>query len=553
MPKGNFYGRTSGKQYKPMPQVLELQMTLRQLILVISAFTAAHGAWGGEISASAPASAPALNWTSCASGTPDFQCATIQAPLDYRHPHAGTVTLAVIRHQATDPANRIGTLFFNPGGPGGAGTSELPAFFSQFPDAAVSRFDVVSWDPRGVGLSTALQCFPNQAAETAFFAGVPSQSFPIGPAEQTAWIKRFAAFDQICGQRQGDLLAHFSTTDTARDMDLLRRAVGDSTLSYLGISYGTYLGAVYANLFPGKVRAMILDGVLDPVAYAAGNDEPILSTGQREGSDVGSADSLAAFLDQCGEAGSAACLFSTGDAAGTQAKFDTLLRRLKAAPVTYKGLAFTPALLLTTVSNGLFITRPIPSTASGWVGLASVLNDIYNLTEQGTPADETTVQPASATDPATPPATEEKYTTPFQQAAVECPESPNPRPAGVFRKLARITVARSGLIGLLTPWADEICANWPAVAADNYTGPWNKPTASAILVIGNTHDPSTPYARAVALSEELANARLLTVEGYGHTVLLNASACASQYESEYLVNGTLPPAGTVCAETAPPF
>jgi pimeloyl-ACP methyl ester carboxylesterase len=534
---------------------LRLQMTLRQLVLAISAFAAALGVSGGQgqDSASGPSSAPTLNWASCGSSAPDFQCATIQAPLDYANPNAGTVTLAVIRHQATDPANRIGTLFFNPGGPGGAGTTELPAFFSQFPGAAVSRFDIISWDPRGVGLSTALQCFPNQAAETAFFAGVPSNSFPIGAAEQTAWISRFAAFDGICGQQQGNLLAHFSTTDTARDMDLLRQAVRDSTLTYLGISYGTYLGAVYANLFPGKVRAMVLDGVVDPVAYNDdGDGNPELSTGQRIGSDIGAAESLSAFLDQCGQVGPTGCIFSAGGAAGTHARFDSLLQRLKVAPATYKGFVFTPALLLTTAGNDLFFTRPVPQVATGWVGLATVLNDISILTEQSTAANEK-AQPATANDSTTPPDTKERYASPFQQAAVECPESPNPSSAGVFRKLARITVARSGLIGLLTPWTDEICAHWPAVAADNYTGPWSNPTASTILVIGNTHDPSTPYANAVALSEELANSRLLTVEGYGHTALLNASACASQYEGEYLVNGTLPPIGTICAQTSPPF
>jgi pimeloyl-ACP methyl ester carboxylesterase len=530
-------------------------MTLRSMIAILSAVTAAFGLGRSQaqVSASAPPLDSTLVWTTCGSGTPNFQCATIKVPVDYANPDAGTLTLAVIRHQATDLTNRIGTLFFNPGGPGGSGTSDLPVFLSQFPDTAVSRFDIVSWDPRGVGLSTALQCFPNQAAENAFFAGVPSQSFPIGTAEETGWIKRFAAFDRICGQRQGDLLAHFSTTDTARDMDQLRQAVGDTTLTYLGISYGTYLGAVYANLFPGKVRAMILDGVLDPVAYTAGGDQnPELSTGQREGSDIATGESLAAFLDQCGQAGPAGCLFSTGDAAGTHAKFERLLQRLQAAPVTYKGFVFTPALLLTTATNGLFFTRPVPQLTTGWVGLASTLNNIWKLTEPGTTASQN-VQPANADNTSTPPDTEEKYVSAFQQAAIECPESPNPRPAGVFRKLAQLTIARSGLIGLLTPWADELCADWPAVAADNYTGPWNNSTASTILVIGNTHDPSTPYARAVALSRELANSRLLTVEGYGHTVLLNASACASQYEGEYLIDGALPPTGTVCAETAPPF
>lgn len=496
---------------------------------------------------------PSLTWGPCDTAPAPFECATAQVPRDYANPAGDTIDLAVIRHPATDPANRIGALFFNPGGPGGPGTTDLPLYFSQFPDAAVARFDIISWDPRGVGLSTALQCFPNQDAETAFFAGVPSQAFPLTKSEQTAWIRRFAEFGRICGQRQGDLLAHFSTADTARDMDLLRQAVGEARINYLGVSYGTYLGAVYANLFPDKIRAAVLDGVVDPVAYnAQGNSNPGLSTGQRLGSDIAVGQSLSAFLDLCGQRGPAVCAFAAEDAAATHAKFDNLIASLQAAPVDFKKFSFTPALLLTTANSFLFFTRPVPEVSGGWIGLASLFQDIWMLTQQA-PAAPGTTAPAGPADPATPSDAEEKYTSPFQQAAVECPESPNPSPAGVFRKLARLTIARAGLIGLSTPWTDEICTGWPAAAADAYTGPWNNPTSSTLLVVGNTHDPSTPYVNAVAAAQELANARLLTVKGYGHTALLNASACEKGYVDAYLVDGALPPPGTVCQQDAPPF
>jgi pimeloyl-ACP methyl ester carboxylesterase len=349
------------------------------------------------------------------------------------------------------------------------------------------------------------------------------------------------------------LLAHFSTADTARDMDLLRQATGDQKLNYIGISYGTYVGAVYANLFPAYVGKMILDGVVDPVAYnAGGDDEPDLSTGQRLGSDIGIGESLSAFLDQCAQAKRPSCAFATESVAETHAKIDSLLHRLKNTPTTYKGFVFTPALLLTTANNDLFYTRPIAGVAAGWVGFASVLEDIWKLTEQGEAA-SSLVQPADVNTLVTASNAEEAYASPFQQAAVECPESPNPRPPSVFRKLAHITVARAGLVGLATPWTDELCASWPATAADNYTGPWSNPTANTILVVGNTHDPSTPLHNAEALIQELASARLLTVDGYGHTELLNSSACAGAYEDSYLIDGSLPPAGTVCSERTTPF
>ncbi|WP_431269139.1 alpha/beta fold hydrolase [Dankookia sp. P2] len=184
-------------------------------------------------------------------------------------PTSAASPLSVVRHPAEDPSRRIGTLFFNPGGPGGAGTRDLPAWLPLFPAPLRAAFDLVSWDPRGIGDSDGIQCFPNAEAEAAFFDGIPTDSFPVGSAEQAAWITRFEAYGRLCEARNGARLAHVSTADTARDLDLLRQAVGEAKLNYLGVSYGTYLGAVYANIFPRGVRAMVLDGNVDPVAWNA--------------------------------------------------------------------------------------------------------------------------------------------------------------------------------------------------------------------------------------------------------------------------------------------
>ena len=168
-------------------------------------------------------------------------------PLDYRHPGGGKIDLAVIRRRATDPAHRLGSLFFNPGGPGGPGTVVLPFAYRLFPAAVRARFDIVSFDPRGVGASTAARCFPSAAAETRLLAQVPN-GFPVGAAEETDWHAGFAGMDAICAKRNDPVLSHMSTADVARDLDLLRQAVGDRALNYLGVSYGTLLGATYANL-----------------------------------------------------------------------------------------------------------------------------------------------------------------------------------------------------------------------------------------------------------------------------------------------------------------
>ena len=204
---------------------------------------------GGVTSAEGPV--PKLDWKSCTEPQQlGFDCATAQVPLDYRNPQGATLDLAVIRHLATDPDpdRRLGVLFFNPGGPGEPGTEALPLVLNFFDATLRERFDLISWDPRGVGASTAVQCFATEADEDDFFAETPP--FPVGPAEQRAWSETTARFSALCGERNGDLLVHVSTAATAKDLDLLRQAVGETHLNYRGNSYGTFLGAVYANLFP---------------------------------------------------------------------------------------------------------------------------------------------------------------------------------------------------------------------------------------------------------------------------------------------------------------
>jgi pimeloyl-ACP methyl ester carboxylesterase len=522
---------------------------------VVAAFLimplAAHSAL-----AQAAVQVPALHWKPCDTTT-GFDCATAKVPLDHAHPAAGKIDLAVIRHAATDPGNRVGTLFFNPGGPGGAGTDDLPQWLALFPAPVVARFDIVSWDPRGIGRSTAMQCFATKDDEAKFFAGVPSRWFPVGDAEIVAWNDRFAKFARICQQRDGTLLSHVSTTDSARDMDLLRQAVGETALNYLGVSYGTYLGAVYANLFPDRVRALILDGNLDPVEWTNGGyDRAAISDGLRFGSAQGSAESLNAFLDQCGAAGAKLCAFSTGDVQGTHAKFATLLQRLQRSPATLGTTKVTYAALLTGVHGLMFTTRAEPGF-DGWGKAATLLEDVWNSTNPNatTPAPGSSAPAIDLMAKAAPsPARDHaKYASDQQGSAVQCAESPNPRPAELFRSLGRFVAASFGPVGLVDLWQDSPCASWQAKATDRYGGPWDRPTANTILVIGNTHDLSTAYRNSVAMARELAKARLLTVDGYGHTALLNPSTCASQYESDYLIGGTLPPEGTVCRQDKGPF
>jgi len=480
---------------------------------------------------------PTLNWQPCTEpAQTGFQCATAQVPLDYQKPEAESIQLAVIKHPATDRNRRIGTLFFNPGGPGGPGTEDLPAWFSLFPQKLQQQFDIVSFDPRGVGSSTAVECFASDEDANSFFASVP-QVFPVGASEINTWNRAYARYAELCAQRHGKLLNHVSTADVARDMDLLRRAVGDSTMNYLGVSYGTILGAVYANLFPDKVRAAVLDGNIDPNAWTNGDRNTVQRTiSLRIGSDLGASKALKAFLTLCGETTQDQCAFSEKSAEATQAKFKILLERLKSQPIILSGYRFTYAMLLNSINGALFVTQPIGGF-KGWSHLGQVLDEASKA-PFATPGNPGKAQ-VSLPDPA--------------WIAVACGDTPNLRDPDRYSQLANFSFNRAGDIGPALSWGDSPCAAWKGKSAENYTGPWNRRTANPILVIGNTVDPSTPYENAVAMSRTLSRARLLTVEGYGHTALLNPSQCANEYVAAYFTTGALPPEGMVCKQDRPPF
>jgi len=277
---------------------------------------------------------PAIAWHQCPAGSAGamvggFLCATVAAPLDYRDPSGPKISLAVVEHPATGPTSR-GVIFFNPGGPGGPGTVQLPAFIGFFPKELLRDYDIVSWDPRGSGASTAVQCFPSQAAESAFLGKYAL--FPVGQGQQGGYIRRWREFGRICAARNGALLRHVSTADSARDLNLLRQDLGQPKLNYLGISYGTFLGATYANLFPRQAGRLVLDGNVPPEAWTnGGRPNPTLSTYLRMGSDKAAAKGLDAFLAICGQRSTQACAFSAGSPAATKAKWDAL-------PGTYQSI-----------------------------------------------------------------------------------------------------------------------------------------------------------------------------------------------------------------------
>lgn len=503
----------------------------------------------GAATASAATPVSAVAWHRCPAGSAGamaggFSCATVSVPLDYRNLSGPKIRLAVVEHAASGSSRR-GVIFFNPGGPG---TVQLPAYIGLFPKQLLRQYDIVSWDPRGTGASTAVKCFPSAAAESAFLGKY--FFFPVGRGQQGAYVRRWREFGKICAARNGALLRHVSTADTARDLNLLRQALGQPKLNYLGISYGTFLGATYANLFPRRAGRLVLDGNVPPDAWTShGRPHPRLSFSLRVGEEKAAAKTLDAFLSICGQRSTQACAFSAGSPAATTTKWDALLARLRRAPINVGGTAVTYAEVVTDLNNALDIVQPYTTpvtggSSTGWSGTAQLLQEVWMARNAKASA-------RPATRPHAPVAGGQPYGGLEQYYAVLCGDAPSP-PVSAFARLQRLVLRRNGVIGLPDLWTDEPCATWPVRQQDPYRGPWNAPT-SPILVIGNTTDPFIPLRDAVAMTRQLANARLLVVHGYGHTALLNPSTCASNYMTAYFLTGALPPKGTACGQNLPPF
>jgi hypothetical protein len=280
----------------------------------------------------------------------------------------------------------------------------------------------------------------------------------------------------------------------------------------------------------------------------------------RGNSDLGSEETLTQFLDQCSRAGLSRCPFAADNVSLTREKYDTLMRRLLIHP---QGV-FTYAATAEAVRRSLYSIHPLDGLPN-WTALARLLQQLWLNEAPSSPSTGENLNVASfPTTPSgvfrpaldgslhTAPTQEQKYSGIEQGFAVVCGESPDPRDPHSFGALANFSPARAGAMRPGWTWVDEPCSTWPGRAAHRYTGPWNR-SATPILTVNTTYDPATPYRDAQAMTAQLVNAQLLTVDGYGHTALLNHSSCAAAHESTYLVRGVLPPPGTVCQQDTPPF
>jgi pimeloyl-ACP methyl ester carboxylesterase len=470
-----------------------------------------------------------IRWGPCDPPGPRLQCARVRVPLNWEHPHGRTIQLAVIRYLATKPKQRIGSLFINPGGPGDTGIGLVQGLGAEIDGWGGGRFDVVSWDPRGTNASTHVRCFTSERSEASFWKGV---TIPTTRAASERYARKVAALARRCGKVSGWLLPHISTADTARDLDYLRRLVGDRKLTYVGLSYGTYVGQTYANMFPGRVRAMLLDSIVDPVPYAKDAEARVAS--QASGADA----VFKQFLAVCQQAGPKRCALAGGRQTAAE-KVNGLLARLRRGPILAPNASPPGKLTYTDLLVSQFNPLRIPET---WPQDATDLEAAVRGDGSALLTEARKLQTPAALTGAT------------TSAAISCADAPAHLKLRSWpQEIARLTRGDrlyGALLGWLL-WAP--CAAWPVRGQDNYRGPWNAKTKNPILLIGTRYDPATPYINAVRSARRLGNAVLLTLNGYGHVSFHDPSACIDRARVAYLVRLITPRKGTVCQSNRKPF
>ena len=472
---------------------------------------------------SAPASPPVtlagyyaqkLHWRPCASR---FQCARLLVPFDYQRPGWRRFSLPVIRLPASDPARRIGSLVLNPGGPGGSGIQFALDADHWVSPAARARFDVVGFDPRGVGGSVpAIHCLTGPQMDTY----LQTNDNPVTPVQVAAVVAQSKLFVHGCETRSGALLPYVGTRNAARDMDILRAALGDAKLTYLGKSYGTYLGAWYAQEFPAHVRAMVLDGAVDP-----GQSSLSGIVVQAKGFEV----ALRSFTANCVRL--PGCPLGHGTVTAGISRLQGLLNRTASKPLVsmIPGQPASSPLLLEGVVAALYLK-------SFWQYLRAGLADAFNgngslLVELGDLEVErnSSGQYSNLVD---------------AETAVDCLDRSWPRSLAVWRSAVGTAEKAAPQFGAADMWGSLPCAYWPVPAPAPVQ--LHAKGAPPILVIGNTRDPATPFQQAQALARELSSGVLLAWNGDGHTAYRMGSTCVDSAVDRYLISLATPPDGKIC-------
>ncbi|MFF0346023.1 alpha/beta hydrolase [Kribbella sp. NPDC004875] len=483
---------------------------------------------------------PKIAWGSCGTDPKlkPFQCASVEVPADYDRPHDPTTTIALTRLPASDPAHKVGTLFTNPGGPGGSGVDFVQAAAQAiYTPELRARFDILGFDPRGVGGSDPTTCYPTAADESKSLANVPP--FPVTAKENRQFVIDAAKVAVSCQTTSPDRLAHYSTANVARDMDLLRQAVGDDKLTYVGYSYGTYLGATYAKLFPDKVRALVLDGTLSPEAYSGSNgDKDPLGVRLKQGE--GASDTYEQFLAECKKAGADCVLNKLGD---PKTVVENTLARLKTQPVDVplpdgSTVKVTYAVAVAITFQSLYDPHGYPALADMWAQLAGT-----NKAKAAARAPKTVIEWNNR---------KEDYTTSIGSALQPCVEAKQSGRPLAYPAYAAAADKRAPHFGAYRTWVGIQCEFLGIRDTDAFRGPWKNDVQQPVLVFGTRHDPATPYEFTRPYANLYPDARMVTVEGWGHTTI-GQSACADRMTTDYLTELKAPADGATCTQDRKPF
>ncbi len=461
-----------------------------------------------------------IEWTSCGSG---HECAKVAAPLDWGsvtgEPGSSESIELALRKTPSTSDTPLGTVFVNPGGPGAPGTEYLE--YTSFPGLA-GHYDVIAWDPRGVGSSSQVVCYDDAELDDHLF-----DTTDHGEPGSDEWLAALRDSHErlgaACLENTGELIKHVDTVSTVRDLDLLREIVGDAKLNYLGYSYGTYIGARYADMFPETVGRLVLDGALDPNTTTA--DVVRAQTGGFE-------QALAAFLESC--LGDENCPF-TGTVESAMAEVHGMLAAAEATPLpTSEERKVGSGTLLTAIITPLY-------AESNW----PLLYDLFAEVKAGTGdtalylADFYYDRDGSG-----------EYLNNSTEAfiAINCLDYPNTGEPdfAAWREDAAALAKEFPTFGKFQGYADASCWGWPVAPAESRDSV-TAAGADPILVIGTTGDPATPYDWAVSLAEQLESGVLVTYEGEGHTAYNGKNACVDETVNTYFRSGEIPSQGVTCS------
>ncbi|HSO66016.1 MAG TPA: alpha/beta hydrolase [Ornithinibacter sp.] len=456
-----------------------------------------------------------LEWSDCEGA----ECATLTVPIDYEAPQGDTIEIALVKVPAKRWSKRIGSLVVNPGGPGGSGVDYARAADVIVGKGVRDAYDVVGFDPRGVQRSAPIDCVTDSELDT--FLG--SDPTPDDAAEEQAFARTARGFAQSCGRTAGPLLGHVSTVDAARDLDVLRAVLGEEKLTYLGKSYGTYLGTTYAGLFPEQVGRMVLDGVVPP---DLSSEE--INLGQAQGFELATRE----WAAYCVEEGD--CPLG-GSVDEVMAGLRTFLASVDESPLPRTGDNAVPRLTEGWASIGIAAAM---YDQGAWRALVDAMTDAVG--GDGTSLMQLANQYADRNPGG-------QYAGNIMEViyAVNCLDKPDTDDVEDRRRLAEESQEVAPTWGPFLMWSSLPCGFWP-VPPTGTPAEVSAEGADPIVVIGTTRDPATPYAWAVRLREQLADAALITFDGDGHTAYTRSNGCVDDAVDAYYLEGTVPKDGLRC-------